>query len=240
MELLLAGLIVFAAMVIRGFTGFGGALLMVPLLGLVWDVRLAIVLVACIQLATGGMLVGMARRSVNWRMLGPVVGVGIIGLVAGSYLLARLPVEWIAKIVGVVSIVLGLVSLARRVAIAQTAAKPPVVVSAAVGLTAGLLHGLVGTSGPVMVPYLQRILPSPAVMRATLLSYFFLLDILRIGGYLQLGIIDGTVVRWGLLLIPVAVIGSIAGARIQMQVSDNVFRIAVAGLLIVAGALLLI
>lgn len=240
MELLLVGLIVFAAMVIRGFTGFGGALLMVPLLGLVWDVRLAIVVVACIQLATGGMLVGMARRSVNWQVLRPVVVVGLIGLAAGSYLLARLPVEWIARIVGVVSIVLGLVSLARRVGIAQDAARPAMAITATVGLTAGLLHGLVGTSGPVMVPYLQRVLPSPAVMRATLLSYFFLLDILRIGGYLQLGIIDGTVLRWGLLLIPIAVIGSIAGARIHVQVSDNVFRIAVASLLVVAGALLLI
>lgn len=240
MELLLAGAIVFVAMVVRGFTGFGGALLMVPLLGLVWDVRLAIVVVACIQLTTGAMLVTMSRKSVSREVLTPVVVVGIAGLVAGSYLLARLPVEWIARIVGVVSIVLGLTSLIRRVAIAQASAKPPVAVTAGVGLTAGLLHGLVGTSGPVMVPYLQRVLPSPAVMRATLLAYFFLLDVLRIGGYLQLGIIDGTVARWSLLLIPVAVIGSIVGARIHVQVSDNVFRIAVASLLIVAGALLLV
>lgn len=237
---MLAGAIVFVAMVVRGFTGFGGALLMVPLLGLVWDVRLAIVVVACIQLTTGAMLVTMSRKSVNRQVLGPVVVVGIIGLAAGSYLLARLPVEWIARIVGIVSIVLGLISLIRRVAIAQTAAKPPRVVTAGIGLTAGLLHGLVGTSGPVMVPYLQRVLPSPAAMRATLLAYFFLLDILRVGGYLQLGIIDGAVARWSLLLIPVAVIGSIVGARIHVQVSDNVFRIAVASLLIVAGALLLV
>lgn len=240
MELLLACLIVFAAMVIRGFTGFGGALLMVPLLGLVWDVRLAIVLVACIQFVTGMMLVSLARKSVNWPVLTPMLLVGAIGLAAGSYLLARLPVEWIARIVGVVAVVLGLISLLRRVAIAQEIARPPVALTAGVGLTAGLLHGLVGTSGPVMVPYLQRLLPSPSAMRATLLCYFLILDVLRIGGYLRLGVIDGSVLRWAVWLIPVAILGSVVGARIQVQVSDNVFRIAVSSLLIVAGALLLV
>jgi uncharacterized protein len=238
-DLLLAGMIVFGAMVVRGFTGFGGALLMVPLLGLVWDIRLAIVAVALIQTATGIMLVLMSRRTVDRGTLLPVLVWSIAGMVAGSLLLANLPVDWIARILGVITIIIGLVTLARRIAVAQQPGKRRGMVTTAVGLSGGVLHGLIGTSGPVIVPYLQRVLPGPAAMRSTLLAYFLVLDVLRVGGYLQLGLVSFSAVQRSALLIPVAIVGSIVGSRMHVTVSDEVFRISVAVLLVVAGILLL-
>lgn len=238
-DLLIAAGIVFGAMVVRGFTGFGGALLMVPLLGLVWDIRLAIVVVTLIQLVTGTMLVVMSRRSVARPTLVPVLVWSVVGLAGGSLLLANLPVQWIARILGVVTIVIGLVTLARRVNVPTTPGRSAAVLTSMVGLVAGTLHGLIGTSGPVVVPYLQRVLPVPAQMRSTLLTYFLVLDVLRTGGYLQLGLISGDAVRRGALLIPVAVVGSVMGSRMHVQVSDEVFRVAVSVLLILSGTLLL-
>lgn len=238
LDLLVAATIVFGAMVVRGFTGFGGALLMVPLLGLVWDIRLAIVVVTLIQLVTGTMLVMMSRRSVNRPILIPVLAWSVIGLVSGSLLLANLPVQWIARILGVVTILIGLVTLARRVTVPTTPGRSAGVITSVVGLVAGTLHGLIGTSGPVVVPYLQRVLPTPAQMRSTLLTYFLALDVLRTGGYLQLGLFSTEAVGRGALLVPVAVAGSIIGSRMHIQVSDEVFRIAVSVLLIVSGGLL--
>ena len=238
-ELMIAAGIVFGAMVVRGFTGFGGALLMVPLLGLVWDIRLAIVVVALIQLVTGAMLVVMSRRSLDRPTLIPVLVWSVIGLAGGSLLLASLPVIWIARILGIVTIGIGLVTLFQRVNVARKPGRSAGAITSAVGLTAGVLHGLIGTSGPVVVPYLQRVLPNPAQMRSTLLAYFLVLDVLRTGGYLQLGLISMDAIERGALLIPVAIVGSVIGSRAQVQVSDEVFRIAVSVLLIVSGALLL-
>ena len=238
-DLLLAALIVFGAMVVRGFAGFGGALLMVPLLGLVWDIRLALVLVGLIQLVTGTMLVVMSRKSVDRPTLLPVLIWSVVGLAAGSLLLARLPVDWIARILGVATIVIGAITLARKVVVAQDPGRSKGLLTSGVGLTGGVMHGLIGTSGPIIVPYLQRVLPSPAGMRSTLLAYFLVLDLLRIGGYLQLGLVSMEALERSLLLIPLAVLGSIIGSRIQVNVSDEVFRIAVSSLLIVSGVLLL-
>jgi uncharacterized protein len=238
-ELLLAALIVFGAMVVRGFAGFGGALLMVPLLGLVWDIRLAIVAVAIIQTVTGVMLVVMSRKAIDRPTLIPVLIWSLVGLAAGSLLLARLPVDWIARILGVVTITIGVVTLARRIVVVQDPGRSRWMLTSGVGLTGGVLHGLIGTSGPVIVPYLQRVLPSPAGMRSTLLAYFLVLDGLRIGGYLQLGLLSLDVLQRSALLVPVAMLGSVIGSRIQVNVSDEVFRISVSALLILAGVLLL-
>lgn len=239
-DFLLAALIVFGALLVRGFTGFGGALLMVPLLGLVWDIRQAIVIVALIQVVTGAMLVVMGRRSVDRPTLVPVLVWSIAGLAGGSLLLANLPVDWIARILGVVTIGIGGITLLRRVSITRTPGRSHRIVTSAVGLTSGILHGLVGTSGPVVVPYLQRVLPSPAQMRSTLLSYFLVLDVLRTGGYVQLGLVSLDLLQRGALLIPLAIVGSLLGSRMHVQVSDEVFRVAVALLLMLSGVLLLV
>lgn len=239
LDLALAIGIVFAAMVVRGFTGFGGALLMVPLLGLVWDIRLAVVIVAMIQFVTGAMLVAMARRSVNWSILIPVLLWSAIGLVGGSLLLANLPVGWITGILGVVTIVIGVVTLAKRITITQRSGRTQGIVTGIIGLVVGVLHGLIGTSGPVIVPYLQRVLPSPGQMRSTLLALFLILDVLRIGGYFQLGVISTVALQRSTVLVPAAIAGSLVGSQLHVQVSDEVFRVAIAVLLIVSGALLL-
>lgn len=239
LDFVIAGCIVLSAMVIRGFTGFGGALLMVPLLALVWDIRLVIVIVAVIQLITGSMLAFMGRKAVNRAKLIPVLAWSIAGLAGGSLLLANLPVAWIARILGVVTIVIGVVSLTRRVAVPVQAGRSGGVLTPVAGLIAGTLHGLVGTSGPVVVPYFQRALPTPQQMRSTLLAYFIVLEYVRMGSYIQLGVASVDAFRRGLILVPVAIIGSLVGSRLHMQVSDEVFRVAVSVLLIISGALLL-
>lgn len=238
LDFLLAGGIVFSAMVVRGFTGFGGALLMVPLLGLIWDIRLVIVTVAVVQTVTSVMLVVMSRHSVDRRTLVPVLVWSVVGLAGGSLLLASLPVTWITRILGVVTILIGAVSLLRPV-VATARGRSRGIVTSAVGLIAGVLHGLIGTSGPVIVPYLQRVLPAPAQLRSTLLAYFLVLELLRLAGYLQLGIASTDALRRGAILVPIAIVGSFVGSRLQMQVSDEVFRVTVSVVLIVSGALLL-
>ncbi|MEZ4520355.1 MAG: hypothetical protein R3A46_01750 [Thermomicrobiales bacterium] len=99
---------------------------------------------------------------------------------------------------------------------------------------------MVGTSGPVIVPYLQRILAGSASLRSTLLTYFLALDIVRLASYVPLGIAGRTAVLPSVYLLPFAVVASLARGRLQIQVSETLFRVAVAALLILAGALLLV
>jgi hypothetical protein len=238
-EVALAILIVSFAMFVRGFTGFGGALLTVPLLSLIWDVQLAIVVVAVMQVVTGGTLAAISRQSVARADLLRVLAPSLVGLAAGALLLSVLPITWIAWVVGVFSIVAGahILLRVRRTLPIRRASR---FATGAVGLAGGLLQGMVGTSGPVIVPYLQRILAGSASLRATLLTYFVVLDAIRLASYVPLGVAGRDSIGPSLYLLPFAVTASLLGGRLHFQVSEVVFRIAVGSLLVLAGALLLV
>ena len=238
-DVLLAILIVSFAMFVRGFTGFGGALLTVPLLSLIWDVQQAIVVVAVMQVVTGGTLAVLSRRSVAREELVRVLIPSFAGLAVGALLLSSLPVEWVARALGVFSIAAGVHILVhiRKALVIRSAGR---VETGGAGLVAGLLQGMVGTGGPVIVPYLQRILSGSASLRSTLLTYFLVLDVVRLISYVPLGVAGRSAIGPSLYLLPFAVAASLAGGRVQVQVSDAVFRVAVAALLVLAGALLLV
>ena len=226
-------------MFVRGFTGFGGALLTVPLLSLIWDVQQAIVVVAAVQVVTGGTLAAISRRSIAGPVLVRVLVPSFAGLAIGAVLLSSLPVDWVAKALGMFSVAAGLHILfqLRRTLVVRSAGRFETGVA---GLVAGLLQGMVGTGGPVIVPYLQRILSGSASLRSTLLTYFLVLDAVRLTSYVPLGIAGRSAVAPSLYLLPFAVVASLAGGRLQIQVSDALFRAAVATLLILAGVLLLL
>ncbi|HLT20981.1 MAG TPA: sulfite exporter TauE/SafE family protein [Thermomicrobiales bacterium] len=238
-DVALAIAIVSFAMFVRGFTGFGGALLTVPLLSLLWDVQLAIVVVAAMQVVTGGTLAVTSRRTVARAELVRVLVPSFAGLAAGALLLSELPVEWVAAALGVFSIVAGMnvIVKLRRVVEVRPASGAA---TGAAGLLAGLLQGMVGTGGPVIVPYIQRILPTAAAMRATLLAYFLALDVVRLASYVPLGVAGRDAVAPVLYLLPFGVVASLAGGRLQIQVSETLFRGVVGALLVLAGAMLLI
>lgn len=238
-EIALAIAIVSFAMFVRGFTGFGGALLTVPLLSLIWDVQQAIVVVAAMQVVTGGTLAVISRREIERRELVRVLVPSFVGLAAGALLLSSLPVSWVARALGVFSVLAGLSVLiqARKVLIVSEASRAA---TGGAGLVAGVLQGMVGTGGPVIVPYLQRTLSGAAALRSTLLAYFLALDVVRLAGYVPLGIAGRGALGPSLYLLPFAVAASLAGGRLQLQVSETVFRVVVAVLLILAGLLLLL
>ena len=238
-DIAIAIFIVSFAMFVRGFTGFGGALLTVPLLSLIWDVQLAIVVVAAMQVATGGTLAVISRDTIARFELTRVLVPSFAGLAVGAILLSSLPIDWISRALGAFSVAVGLHMLirARRLAPVREASNTT---TAAAGLVAGLFQGMVGTGGPVIVPYLQRILSSAVSLRSTLLTYFLVLDVIRLTSYVPLGIAGSEAVVPSLVLLPFAIAASLGGGRLQIQVSEVIFRVAVATLLLLAGALLLV
>jgi uncharacterized membrane protein YfcA len=163
----------------------------------------------------------------------------VIGLAAGALLLASLPVIWIARILGLFTVVIGVWSILQVRGEPQQPIEPRRVSTAGVGLLGGTLHGLVGTSGPVVVPYFQRVLSSPGEFRATLLAYFLVLDVLRMAGYAQLGLVTGESLWRAALLLPIGLAGSVLGGRLHVRVRPRLFQLAVGALLCATGVLLI-
>ena len=72
----------------QGVTGFGSALVAMPLLALLIDVRDAAALVALLSLAINVSLLLPARRALPWRLVGPLLAGSAAGIPVGVLFLA--------------------------------------------------------------------------------------------------------------------------------------------------------
>ena len=106
-------------------------------------------------------------------------------------------------------------------------------------LGAGVVHGLFATGGPLAVAVIARMLPTKTAMRATLAVMWFTLNVIVLSRLAVRGHVDATSLGTSLRLVPAMAIGMGIGELVHLRVSERGFRGAVAGLLLVTGALLL-
>jgi hypothetical protein len=91
---------------------------------------------------------------------------------------------------------------------------PPVpsrVLTAGVGLVAGVMSGLASMGGPPIVVYLMALSHRAAVVRASSIIYFMLAAMLSLLLMVWKGLIDREIVLWALASVPVLIAGTYAG-----------------------------
>lgn len=190
-------LVVFAAGVLRGFTGFGFALAAVPTITLFVapvEVVPAIVIVAMLA---GAELLPKVWRSIHWPSMRLLLGGGALGTPLGMYALKTLPADAMRAIIGV-TVLAAVLFLWRGF---KLAVAPPRRMRIGIGAVSGLLNGGTAMGGPPVIIYFLASPEGVAVGRASLLVYFFFLSIWStvvngVGGLLTLR----TLVFAGLML----------------------------------------
>lgn len=199
--------IVFAAAMVRGFSGFGlsavvmaGAVFILPPVALVpmlWFLEMA----ASLAMFKGGMDTADLPTAI-----GLTIG-GAIGLPFGLGLTLMLPVET-SKIVALsLLIVLAIMQLAK-LRMPLLATKPG---TFGTGIAAGVVTGLSGAGGMLIALYaLARQLP-PRIMRGTLSIYLLGAGVLGLVTHLLIGTMDQAAIARGLIFIPATLLGLYAG-----------------------------
>jgi uncharacterized membrane protein YfcA len=236
-HLLLAALIIFGAFFIRSLTGFGSALISVPLLALFLDLRFAIPFVSLFEMLVGFLLIKSVYHQLSWATLWPMIIGAIIGVVLGSSLLNALADVTLKRILGV-AIILFALNLLR----AQTSQPKLTSVywGGLAGGLGGLLGGLFGTSGPPYVMYLSYRLRDKTTMRATLIGLFVVENTWRAGVFAFNSLITPQMLWLALWLLPILALGAFLGHRVHLDISEIRFRQLVAVILVASGMLLLV
>ena len=182
----------FVAGIVRGFAGFGTAMVFVPIAALVVEPIYAILIMMIFDLFGPIALLPRAWRDGEPRDVG-LLGIGaIIGLPFGVYLLTQLdPVvfRWLVSLLALSLLVL-LVSGWRY--------SNPLgnMMTGIVGVISGFLSGVAALPGPpVIMSYMSSPRP-PQVIRGNMIMYLFLVDILTLIVFAIKGL---------LVLIPLAV-----------------------------------
>ena len=134
----------FVAAAISGSAGFGGALLLLPLLNQVVGVTEAVPLLTIIQIIGNGARAVMNWRQIRWRPVLLFLAAAIPLSMLGALSFASLPTSLVTRLVG--GAILLLVVLKATGMIAFKPSRRVLVVGG--GIT-GLLSGLVGSAGPL-------------------------------------------------------------------------------------------
>lgn len=208
------------ASIARGFSGFGAALIFMPLASTVATPRTAAALLLIIDLVAAAPFAPNAwrqadRKSVALMVLGAALTVPI-----GTYALTRLdPVttRWII-VAFVVALLTLLISGWRYHGRAHPAA------TIGVGGMAGFCSGLAQTGGPPVVAYWLGQPIVAVIARANIFLYFAMADAISFVSYFVGGILTFDTVRLALFVGPAYAFGLNIGARLFGVASETLFR----------------
>ena len=228
----LAGAII-AAGLVRGFTGFGSAMIIMPAASSVLDPFAALVFLTVVEF-WGPLpnLPSALRTGQKAETLRLLVG-AIIGLPLGLWSLSFLSGAVFGWVVScVVLILLVLVMTGWR----YSGALPARGVIGA-GSVGGFLGGVAGVPGPpVIMLYMASALPI-ATIRANFLLYLLGIDLLMMTVLLGAGLLDKVALTVGIFLVPLYMLSNVIGAWVFDPGAERLFR-AVAYLVIAASAIL--
>lgn len=214
------------AALVRGFSGFGSAMIFVPVASAATSPQTAVVLLLMTDaLLTLPMVVPAARRCV-WREVLPL-GAGALATVPlGVYLLLvvdPVPMRWTISI-----LILVLVAL---LASGWRWSRPPSLArTAVVGGASGLTGGMTGLAGPPVILFWMAGHGGPATIRANIIVFFAMTGLFNFGAYLVGGLLTAERVAAGLALGPVYALALVAGIGLFRFASDRFFRLLAFGL----------
>lgn len=214
---------------VRGLTGFGMAILLVPVLALALPPVEAVVLTNALSLMIGATeirsLVRDAERSA-WVIGALVVVTTPLGLYALS-----LTGKDVARLI------IALIALSAFVAILlprRGEGVPGRLATGSVGVLSGLMTGYAGMPGPPVVPYYAgRELPR-ATIKASMQLIFTIAATAGLASATWLGILRWELLLFALVILPMIIAGNRLGARVSGRVSDPVWRMFVG--LVLGGA----
>ena len=148
-ELLYACACVFLAAIVRGFSGFGFAMLTITAISAALPPATVVPAMFVLEVAAGIHLLPSIWRRVHWRSIGILVAAGIVGTPAGVYLLANVPANPMKIALAVVVVVRAAVLMAG----VQMARMPTTTETASTGAASGLLNGAFGMGGPPIIVF---------------------------------------------------------------------------------------
>lgn len=216
-----------AAGFLRGLSGFGFALVAVPLLTFALPAREAVPLAAALQCLSCLPVLGPDRRHADWPRVALLALSALAGLVPGLLLLRRVDNQVLRLVIGV-SMSTCVVALAsgRDLRLRQG----PALVGGS-GALAGLLQGLAGMAGPPVILLLMSSQGPARRTRATLVAFFLCVSGAGFLGAALVGLVTVRTLELVLACAPAMVLGLHAGRRAFGRLSERGYRRAALALL---------
>ena len=230
-DLALAAAVAVISGIVHGYTGFGGALVMVPLLSLLYGPVEAIAVVVISALLGSAHVYAGAARHALWRELGPLSAAIVVATPLGVAVLFAADPEWIRRTIGVFVLLSALLIMSGWV----YRGRRGMVASGIAGALCGGITGVAGVGGPPIVVYFLAAPEAAHVQRANIIISIGVVAVvtlvtLALGGAIE----TATMVR-GVVIAPFYLVGFWTGSRLFAIAPAELYRKVALWLLIATG-----
>jgi uncharacterized membrane protein YfcA len=204
----------------RGFSGFGSALIFIPLASATLGPRLAAPLLMLVDNLTTFPLIPAAWRRADRGEVASLVAGALVGAPLGTWLLLHLDAETLRWGMCVLAIAM----LALLASGWRYHGRPALPLSLAVGAASGLLSGAAQMGGPPVVAYwLGGAIPAARV-RANIMLFFAASGVISAVTYLVSGLLTPAVLLLTVLVAPAYALGIWGGSHLFGLASEASFR----------------
>jgi uncharacterized membrane protein YfcA len=235
--LLLVPLVIFAAYLVFGITGFGASPITIPVLVHLLPLAFVLPLAALLDLGSALALGFHTRRQADSRELLTLVPFTLLGLTLGVTLLLHLPRDATLLALGLFVCAYAINLIFRR----ESRRRLSRWWAAPAGIVGGLVGALFGMGGPPYVMYLAGRIPDPDAQRATISQMVILNVGLRVVAFVLAGLLASRTLWLAVaLLLPVAWAGVWAGHRAHLRLAPATAARIIAAALFTAGAALVV
>src|SRR5947209_1978 len=191
--------IAFVSGTARGFSGFGAALIFMPLASSMAAPRLVAALLLIIDFVAAAPLIPNAWRQADRKATAVIVLGALVGVPIGTYFLSRLdPVttRWIISAFVLALLMLLMSGWRYR-------GKDHVALSIGIGGLSGFCSGLAQTGGPPIVGYWLGRPVAAVIARANILLFFGASDFFSVVSYALTGLITMNGIKFSFVVGPV-------------------------------------
>jgi hypothetical protein len=205
---------------VRGFAGFGAAMLMTPIFSALYGPTVGVALCLLLEIVVALPLVPGVVRLVDWRRIGLLLLAAAVAVPLGNVVLTVAepePMRWAISAIVLVAVLL-LASGWRF------AGQPRTLATLVAGASSGFLNGLSGMAGPPIAFYYLAGEESVTRVRANLTTYFVFVDLAALAAFLLRGLVDGGTVVQGAFLAPAVIAGGLLGGKLFPLASEQFYR----------------
>jgi uncharacterized protein len=210
----------FIAALARGFSGFGGALIFIPLASAAIGPKAAVPILLVIDGVAQLALLKNAWRQANRREVATMAAGALIGIPLGTAVLNFVdPVLLRWAIAALIIAMLALLISGWRYH-----GQPIAATTVGVGFAAGILSGAIQAAGPPVVAYWLGGASTPSTVRANIILFFFCTSVVAALSYLATGLLGIEVLLLAALTVPFYALGMYIGTRMFGLASERLFR----------------
>ena len=229
-------IVVFLAGLIQGTTGFGFAMIFMPVMLLLVEPEELVPISLILGTLVTAQIVVESRQRIQIERIWPLIVASLAGIPLGVVLLKTFGVGMLKVMIGTLVILFGilfLVGFSRRVQNERAALVP-------VGFAGGFLAGSISISGPPVIFFLANQGDDKLIFRANLALFLMTVSLVSVMYFGALGDLSRNMIGYASVFTPGLFAGGCAGSRMAHKVKEDVFRKLVLVVVTVSGGVAVI